>query len=91
MRSTRSTVWSSALGLVGICSILTPQVLAQDAADGAGATAGIFQGATTAVRFDVSPPLRLMRNSETTPSEEEEVGEPDSGLEGPLGRRIWIR
>ena len=26
-----------------------------------------------------------MRNSETTPSEEEEVGEPDSGLEGPLG------
>jgi hypothetical protein len=86
MRSARFTVLSSALGLAGICSILSPQVLAQDAADNGGTTAGIYRGATTAVRFDVSPPLRLMRSTEPAISEEEEVDdERPSGLEGPLG------
>lgn len=86
MRFTRSIVTSSALGLVGIWSISSPQVLA-DAPDNGGPTSGIFRGATTAVRFDVSPPLRLMRNVEPTMSEEEERDgeERPSGLEGPLG------
>ena len=80
MRSTRSIIASSALGLVGICSILTPLVLAQEVPDNADTTAGIYRGVTTAVRFDVSPPLRLMRGREPTPSDIEEVGEPRTGL-----------
>jgi hypothetical protein len=84
MRSVRSIATSTALGLVGIWSVLTPQALA-DATDEAGPTAGIFQGATTAVRFDVSPPLRLMRHHVPTVSKTGEVGEPRSGIEGVLG------
>src|SRR6185295_15364389 len=86
MRSARSVISSSALCLVGTWAISTPQVLAQDAPDNGGPTAGVFRGATTAVRFDVSPPLRLMRSTEPTIAEEEEVDdERPSGLEGPLG------
>lgn len=83
MRSVRSIVSGTALGVAGIWSILTPQVLAQDSPD--AGTVGIFQGASTAVRFDVSPPLRLMKQREPTPAKKEEVGEPRSGIEGQPG------
>ncbi len=47
---------------------------------------GIYRGVTTAVRFDISPPLRTLQGTPARESRErEEFEERSSGLEGPLG------
>jgi hypothetical protein len=45
----------------------------------------IYRGVSTAVQFDVSPPLRSMQAAEVDPAAITEIPDRDTGLEGPLG------
>jgi hypothetical protein len=52
------------------------------------ATAAIYRGVGTAVRFDISPPLRELALKQPVAAagvEDERFDDPPSGLEGPLG------
>lgn len=47
--------------------------------------AGVYRGVSTAVKFDVSPPLRTIQPVEMKPGAAKEIPELPSGLEGLLG------
>lgn len=57
-----------------------------DAQSTGAVTSGIYRGVSTAVQFDVSPPLtELVATAVVQPRTFTEIPERDSGLEGPLG------
>ena len=70
--------------VVMIPSLITP-VGAAPVPQGADTPAGIYRGVSTAVKFDISPPLRSITPLVAPESKPFEIPERGTGLEGALG------
>jgi hypothetical protein len=81
MQFNRPTIFSAAC-LAGVMCLTAPSAAA---AGDEGAARGIYRGVSTAVKFDVSPPLRLIPPLPIRPEEHTALENRNSGLEGPLG------
>ena len=84
----RRWILSAALALIMVFTLITP-LLATGSASVPQATdappSAIYQGVSTAVKFDVSPPLRDIVPLVAQDQKPREIPELATGLEGPLG------
>jgi hypothetical protein len=74
--------------IVGSLLALSPPASGAPAVEGPssqGGTEAIYRGVSTAVQFDISPPLRDIPPAEIDPNQPFEDLDPPSSLEGPLG------